>query len=203
MLDGMDEEQSGLLEQVRKARARLEEQQDGVHEARRAYIDSVRRLYESGMPLREIADELGLSHQRVHQMVTESSGRGANVGRKIAKGAAGLALMMRTALLVMQLTQADGAHVRQQPQRAHDNEAQDAPNRLFIVRGSIAKRYPELKALLKALRSYEVIKVTVTEASRLRIEFDSRCFYFADWMQPDDHQWMLTRPPTPCVGSQA
>jgi Clp amino terminal domain, pathogenicity island component len=50
---------------------------DLQHEEERARVDyqhAIRRLHAKGGSLREIADELGLSHQRVHQIVGEEPG---------------------------------------------------------------------------------------------------------------------------------
>lgn len=63
-----------LLREVRKARAEFEARLDDVEIAKDEYYVAVRRLHASGMPLREIADALGLSHQRVHQMIGETEG---------------------------------------------------------------------------------------------------------------------------------
>jgi hypothetical protein len=58
-----------VLQEAKQARDRLVHLQ---HEADRARIDyhyAIQRLHAGGASLREIADELGLSHQRVHQIV--------------------------------------------------------------------------------------------------------------------------------------
>jgi ATP-dependent Clp protease ATP-binding subunit ClpA len=62
----LDEE---ILAEARSLRSRLLELQ---HDAERAQVDyhhAIRRLQAAGGSLREIAAELGLSHQRVHQIV--------------------------------------------------------------------------------------------------------------------------------------
>src|SRR4051794_30320920 len=56
-----------------EAREELEEAQDDLERARQGYHLAIRRLYVNGGALREIAEALGLSHQRVHQIV-ESGG---------------------------------------------------------------------------------------------------------------------------------
>lgn len=98
--------QNRLLEAVRKARADYEAQQDAVQEARDRYYATVRALNAAGMPLREVADALGLSHQRVHQMVGEAesanrrrirkAARAGGVGIIVALMVSGVAYMLRS-----------------------------------------------------------------------------------------------------------
>ncbi len=67
------------LTQAEQARDRLLELQHSAEVARVDYHHTIRRLHAAGGSLREIADALGLSHQRVHQIVEPvdgSSGRG-------------------------------------------------------------------------------------------------------------------------------
>lgn len=54
---------------TRAARSRVEELEKALDLARANYHTSVRRLYEAGASLRELATGLGVSHQRVHQIV--------------------------------------------------------------------------------------------------------------------------------------
>jgi hypothetical protein len=75
-----------LVEEVKEARAEFEVRLDDMDIAKERYYESVRRLYKAGMPLREIAEEVGVSHQRVHQIVGEESSR-ARVRRVVAKRA--------------------------------------------------------------------------------------------------------------------
>jgi hypothetical protein len=65
----MTDRASSAIEAAKKARAALEEQLDAVERAKESYHEAVRQASAAGVPLRAIADELGLSHQRVHQMV--------------------------------------------------------------------------------------------------------------------------------------
>jgi hypothetical protein len=58
-----------LLAEARTSRDRLLERQHELERARADYNDAVRRLHAAGGSLREIAENLGLSHQRVHQIV--------------------------------------------------------------------------------------------------------------------------------------
>jgi hypothetical protein len=57
------------LTSTRAARARVEELEKALDLARANYHTSVRRLYESGASLRELATGLGVSHQRIHQII--------------------------------------------------------------------------------------------------------------------------------------
>jgi ATP-dependent Clp protease ATP-binding subunit ClpA len=69
-----------VLNEARELRARLLELQ---HEADRAKLDyhhSIRRLHAAGGSMREIAEELSLSHQRVHQIVEGDEPVGHRMG---------------------------------------------------------------------------------------------------------------------------
>jgi hypothetical protein len=61
-----------LLRAAEAARARLLEAQHAAERARADYHHAVRRLHAAGGSLREIADALRLSHQRVHQIIDEA-----------------------------------------------------------------------------------------------------------------------------------
>ena len=58
-----------LLSEAKKVRERLLDLQHEVEVARVDYQHVIRRLHAAGGSMREIAEELGLSHQRVHQIV--------------------------------------------------------------------------------------------------------------------------------------
>ena len=60
-----------LLQQVEEARRRLEALEDDVYDARAQFHQSVRRLHAAGGSMREVATALGMSHQRVHQIIGE------------------------------------------------------------------------------------------------------------------------------------
>lgn len=62
---------NGILADVEAARDTLERLEDRTYEARAAFHQSIRRLHAAGASMREIATALGLSHQRVHQIVGE------------------------------------------------------------------------------------------------------------------------------------
>src|SRR6266487_3556709 len=66
-----------LLREARQARDRLVGLQHDAEQAQVAYQHAIRRLHASGGSMREIADALGLSYQRVHQIVDVSTGKGA------------------------------------------------------------------------------------------------------------------------------
>src|SRR5215211_580908 len=66
----MDE---GILGEAREARDRLIAAQREQDDARADYHHAVRRLHAAGASMRETAEALGISHQRVHQIVDEES----------------------------------------------------------------------------------------------------------------------------------
>ena len=80
------------LEQVKKLREEYERALDVAESQRAAYHAAVLDLYGSGTPLREIAKELGLSHQRVHQIVSGEPPRRKRLPR--AAGGIGAALVL-------------------------------------------------------------------------------------------------------------
>jgi len=63
-----------LLKKARAAADRLTESEREVQLARTEYYSIVRRMHLAGSSLREIAQALGLSHQRIQQMVQEFGG---------------------------------------------------------------------------------------------------------------------------------
>jgi hypothetical protein len=66
-----------LLATTLRARDRLVELQHESELAQVGYQHAIRRLHAAGASLREIADVLGISYQRVHQIVDLSTGKGA------------------------------------------------------------------------------------------------------------------------------
>jgi hypothetical protein len=66
-----------LLQQATQSRERFMASQHEADRAQVSYQHAIRRLHASGASLREIADALGLSYQRVHQIVDPTSGKGA------------------------------------------------------------------------------------------------------------------------------
>jgi hypothetical protein len=65
---------TSLLDQARAAEVRLVDAERNAEVARADFHHAVRRLQLAGGSLREIADALGLSHQRVHQIVEGAGG---------------------------------------------------------------------------------------------------------------------------------
>ena len=63
-----------LLVLAREAATRLTDAQQQAETAKDGYHQAIRRLYLTGASMREIAEALGLSHQRVHQIVETSGG---------------------------------------------------------------------------------------------------------------------------------
>ena len=66
-----------LLNQAKAAEARAIDAEYHAVFARAEFHQAARRLQLAGASLREIADALGLSHQRVHQIVAGAGGAGA------------------------------------------------------------------------------------------------------------------------------
>src|SRR5919197_6131866 len=69
-----------LLNEAKDVRGRLLDLQHEVDRARVDYQHVIRRLHAAGGSMREIAEELGLSHQRVHQIV-DAGPEDARLGR--------------------------------------------------------------------------------------------------------------------------
>ncbi len=63
-----------LLKEARGSRDKFLEAQHELERTRADYNHTIRRLHAEGGSLREIADDLGLSHQRVHQIVEGAEG---------------------------------------------------------------------------------------------------------------------------------
>jgi hypothetical protein len=63
----------GLLREAEAARERLIDAQHAAERAKVDYHHAIRRLHAAGGSLREVAEALGLSHQRVHQIVDEAA----------------------------------------------------------------------------------------------------------------------------------
>jgi hypothetical protein len=63
-----------LLAEARRAQERLIDAERDAEVARAEFHRAVRRLHLNGSSLRELAGALGLSHQRVHQIVESAGG---------------------------------------------------------------------------------------------------------------------------------
>ena len=70
-VDGVNDD---LLGEARRAQERLIDAERDADVARAEFYRAVRRLHLRGASLRELAANLGLSHQRVHQIVEEAGG---------------------------------------------------------------------------------------------------------------------------------
>src|ERR1700726_6758 len=79
-----------LLAEARQAQERLIDAERDAEVARVEFYRAVRRLHLHGSSLRELAADLGISHQRVHQIVEEAGGsrRWVRAGRPAPKGLA-------------------------------------------------------------------------------------------------------------------
>ena len=71
-----------LLEQAKAAGARLADAERAVLLARAEYHTAIRRLHLAGTSLRDIAQALSLSHQRVQQVVSAAGGSWWQVWRR-------------------------------------------------------------------------------------------------------------------------
>jgi hypothetical protein len=68
------------LNEARELRSRLLELQHDADRAKLDYHHAIRRLHAAGGSMREIAEELDLSHQRVHQIVEGDEPINARIG---------------------------------------------------------------------------------------------------------------------------
>jgi hypothetical protein len=76
----------GLLRQARDAGSRLADAQREAERAKADYHHAVRRLHFAGASMREVAEALEISHQRVHQIVEATGGTGGWKARKKPDG---------------------------------------------------------------------------------------------------------------------
>ena len=132
-LDKWPTTSSDCCRDTRKARGEFEARVDEVEIARDEYYQMVSRLHRAGMPLRDIAEELGLSHQRVHQMIGESEGRKRPSKAASRTAKAGGAALLAVALLATGWTIA----------RTQDSELPDAPSSTAAEEGPAAPERDE------------------------------------------------------------
>ena len=100
-----------LLSEAKIAEADLVEAEHAAEVARAEFNRAVRRLHLAGASLREIATALGLSHQRVHQIVEAAGG-----SRRWRKGAK---TPRSRALLVLRAQRRAGEEAHRGPRRLH------------------------------------------------------------------------------------
>jgi Clp amino terminal domain, pathogenicity island component/ClpX C4-type zinc finger len=75
-----------LLRVARETRDRLLELQHEAERARADHHHAIRRLHVAGASMREIAESLGLSHQRIHQIIDAGAPEGSDDARKSLLG---------------------------------------------------------------------------------------------------------------------
>jgi hypothetical protein len=157
-----------ILNEARELRSRLLELQHDADRAKLDYHHAIRRLHAAGGSMREIADVLDLSHQRVHQIVEGDEPIHMRFGRGPTRGQRrfGLRRFTRVARQIVMRAQKE----------AHALGAEEiAPEHLLIgltsvERGTAAKALAAQGVDLDRVRS-EVGGETVREPSRGRLPF--------------------------------
>jgi hypothetical protein len=81
-------------DRIRRLRDEYEAALDDAERLRDAYHREVVKLHRSGVSLREIAENLGISHQRVHQIVSPANRGSPRSGRRGSAAAAGAAMLI-------------------------------------------------------------------------------------------------------------
>jgi hypothetical protein len=81
------------VDRAKELRDEYEQALDEADRRRAAYHREVLKLHRSGMSLREIAEQLGISHQRVHQIVGAEEPE-TQKRRRLAGGAAVIAVIV-------------------------------------------------------------------------------------------------------------
>src|ERR1700733_13520142 len=64
-----------LLAEASAAAARVTELEDQLEGGKAEYRRAVRRLHLAGASMREVAEALGISHQRIHQIINDGGVR--------------------------------------------------------------------------------------------------------------------------------
>src|SRR5215204_1748849 len=153
------------LNEARELRSRLLELQHDADRAKLDYHHAIRRLHAAGGSMREIAEELDLSHQRVHQIVEGDEPIDARIGWQAGRRHRrfGLRRFTRVARQVVMRAQKE----------AHALGAEEiAPEHLLIglaavERGTAARALAAQNVDLERLRT-EVGGEAVREPSRGR-----------------------------------
>jgi Clp amino terminal domain, pathogenicity island component len=159
-----------ILNEARELRSRLLELQHDADRAKLDYHHAIRRLHAAGGSMREIAEELDLSHQRVHQIVEGDEPIHTRIGWKPARRHRqhGLGRFTRVARQVVMRAQKE----------AHVLGSEDiAPEHLLIglarvERGTAARALAAQGVDVDRLRS-EVGGEPVREPSRGRLPFST------------------------------
>jgi hypothetical protein len=86
------------FEEIHRLREEYESSLDEAEARRNEYYRAIQKLNLSGVPLREIAESLGVSHQRVHQIVTGEAQVRSSKKRKLAQG--GSAMLIAIVLVL-------------------------------------------------------------------------------------------------------
>ena len=73
-----------ILSDAEAARVRMLERQHELERARADLHHEIRRLHAAGGSMREISDRLGVSHQRVHQIVTDGESVSDSLLRRLS-----------------------------------------------------------------------------------------------------------------------
>ena len=94
-------------EEARRLRDEYEAAMDQAQGKRTEYHRAVTELHRSGMPMREIAKQLGISHQRVHQIVTGEPQRRGHRGKVVGGAVAGIILAACLGLSILANIRAD------------------------------------------------------------------------------------------------
>lgn len=168
------------LEQAKKLREEYERALDAAESRRTAYHQAVLDLHRSGTPLREIAKELGLSHQRVHQMVSGDTPRPKKLPRA-AGGVAGVLVLVAATFGALWLAKA-APFVSQKGKVAVVQHVLRPRPSLVAFRGFGGIRRPPGGAALKEKRKVVTRATGVGPASIWRAP---------DRVSPAQCQWLL------------
>ena len=127
------------FERVRRLREDYESALDEAEKHRADYHREIVKLHRSGMSLREIADQLGISHQRVHQIVGVAEERSPS-GR-LAGGVAGAVIVLLAAGIWLAGVRGSGGELpiaapstaRDQPSLDRAGRGRTTPARCFVL----------------------------------------------------------------------